>query len=177
VSERLAASPQFADGLVVDPDSRLSQLGLCLSAAEETTASSKAALTAAMAKNHYPTLTSRWAAETFQVHGNAYIAPIRAKPTLTSPISLGVGEPGAADCRFHSEKRLIAALLHATQDSARQGSRWRRNKRVETVLSMYHKYNLPKVTTPLSLGRIARAISRRLRLSRPARRRRRAEFH
>lgn len=112
--DRLQASASLwlEDGIVIDPDSRLSQLGL-ISVCEE--------------RNyfHFPSrayggdgdeplakLAARWAQEVFGVEGaKPYIAPLAsAEPPANITVSLGVGENAAKRLDDAQERELLRAL-------------------------------------------------------------------
>ncbi len=137
--ERLSASPYFADGLVIDPDSRLSQLGLLSVCPEENYLFFESRSYGGDGAESLSTLTSRWAAETFGVEGaSAYIAPLPVEDHPDVTVSLGVGENQEKRIADPFEERLIAALL----DGGRKilidkGAGGEETKRVENVLSRY----------------------------------------
>jgi ADP-heptose:LPS heptosyltransferase len=116
--ERLAAAEQLtalatgADCLVIDPDSRLTQLGLLPVFPEERYRLFESRAYGAGTDAPLPELAARWAQETFGV-GSAkpYIAlaePVKKKPAIA--VSLGVGENPAKRIPDPFEERLIALL-------------------------------------------------------------------
>ena len=110
--ERLSASPYFAEGLVVDPDSRLSQLGLLSVCPEENYLFFESRSYGGEGTESLSTLTSQWAAETFGVEGaSAYIAPVPEEDRAEVTISFGVGENQEKRIIDPFEERLVAALL------------------------------------------------------------------
>ena len=99
-ADRLAASAALwlDDGIVIDPDSRLSQLGLIRSATTTIISSSTAAAMEAKAMDRLPDLAARWAQEVFGVEEAASRTsrPCRAAgPPADITVSLGVGENAA----------------------------------------------------------------------------------
>jgi len=91
--ERLSTSPYFENGMVIDPDSRLSQLGLLTVCPEENYYFFESRSYGQDGTESLSTLTSRWAAETFGVRGaKAYIAPLAEQLPSRTTVSLGVGE-------------------------------------------------------------------------------------
>jgi ADP-heptose:LPS heptosyltransferase len=116
--ERLAAAEQLhalaadADCLVIDPDSRLTQLGLVPVCPEERYRLFESRAYGADTGQSLPELAARWAQETFRVEGaKPYIAltePIKRQPGIA--ISLGVGENPAKRIPDPFEERLIALL-------------------------------------------------------------------
>ena len=91
--DRLAASAALwiADGIVIDPDSRLTQLGLIGSAMTRAISSSKAARTAVTGWPGCRILPARWAREVLGVENACpYIAPLPAAGSA----GRDHGEPG-----------------------------------------------------------------------------------
>ncbi len=118
VLERIAASRSLTDQLdrpnsiVLDPDSRLTQLGLVPACAEdryfflETRASD--------AHGTLGDLASRWIAQTFDVEGaRAYVAPPPPEVTADITVSLGVGGNPAKRLPDPFERELLVALAGA----------------------------------------------------------------
>jgi ADP-heptose:LPS heptosyltransferase len=116
--QRLAAAEQLhalasdADCLVVDPDSRLTQLGLVPVCPEERYRFFESRAYGADTGQSLPDLAARWAQETFGVEGAkphiALAEPIKSQPGIA--ISLGVGENPAKRIPDPFEERLIALL-------------------------------------------------------------------
>jgi len=116
LKDRLEASASLwlEDGIVIDPDSRLSQLGL-LSVCDQNN------------YFHFPSrsyggagdeplarLAGQWALEVFGVHGaKPYVAPlnsISAESPAEITVSLGVGENAAKRLDDDQERELLCAL-------------------------------------------------------------------
>jgi ADP-heptose:LPS heptosyltransferase len=116
--ERLAAAEQLtalttgANCLVIDPDSRLTQLGLLPVCPEEQYRLFESRAYGAGTDAPLPELAARWARETFGVDGaKPYIKlaePIKKKPAIA--VSLGVGENPSKRIPDPFEERLIALL-------------------------------------------------------------------
>jgi ADP-heptose:LPS heptosyltransferase len=123
--ERLAAWPElraaFAapDSIVIDPDSRLTQLGLLPVCPEERYHffESRAYTVDGDDDAALPELTRRWAAETFGIaDAKAYAAPldwISEADTGIVTISLGVGENAAKRIPDPFEEELLKLLAHS----------------------------------------------------------------
>lgn len=120
--ERLAAVPDLRaalaqpEGIVIDPDSRLTQLGLLPVCPEDRYYFFESRGYGGDGSDPLPVLARRWAAETF---GIADAAPFVAVPPPAAPaapgiaISLGVGENAAKRIADPFEAELLA-LLAAT---------------------------------------------------------------
>ena len=116
--ERLAAAEPIhalatdADCLVIDPDSRFTQLGLLPVCSEERYRFFESRAYGADTGQSLPELAARWARETFGVGGaKPYIAlaePIKRQPGIA--ISLGVSENPVKRIPDPFEERLIALL-------------------------------------------------------------------
>jgi len=139
LTERLATSPQFPKGLVVDPDSRLSQLGLLPVCPEENYLFFESRSYGADGDESLSTLTSRWAARTFGVdEATAYIAPLPSSERPDVTISLGVGENQEKRIADPFEECLIYALLERGHKILLdKGAGGEETKRVENVLSRH----------------------------------------
>ena len=137
--ERLSSSPYFADGLVVDPDSRLSQLGLLPVCPEENYLFFESRCYGGDGMESLSTLTSRWAAETFGVEGaSAYIAPLPNEGHADVTISFGVGENQEKRIADPFEEQLVAALLdRGHKILIDKGAGGEETERVGNVLSRY----------------------------------------
>jgi hypothetical protein len=106
--ERLRCLPTF-DGIVVDPDSRLTQLGLLPVCAEEDYYFFESRSYGGDGDESLGALTKRWVAETFGVEARAYIAP-KPGPAAQITVSLGVGENPAKRIGGEFEKGLLRSL-------------------------------------------------------------------
>jgi ADP-heptose:LPS heptosyltransferase len=100
------------ESITIDPDSRLTQLGLAPVCAEEDYYFFESRAYGGDGDESLGTLTKRWVAETFGVENSrAYIAPKQfgaAPPAIT--VSLGVGENPAKRIGDPFETELLAAL-------------------------------------------------------------------
>ena len=107
-----SASLWFEDGIVIDPDSRLSQLGLISVCDENRYFFFPSRSYGGDGHGRLPELASRWAQETFGVIGaRPYIAPL---PAAGEPaditVSLGVGENESKRLDDGFERGLLRAL-------------------------------------------------------------------
>jgi ADP-heptose:LPS heptosyltransferase len=116
VSARIAFAQELAvkigDGIVIDPDSRITQLGLLPIAAPERTFHFSSRSLGGETDN-LSDLVRNWLGETFGVSGTAYIAPKREPIDGRRPVaavSLGVGENASKRVGGDCESRLIAEL-------------------------------------------------------------------
>ena len=137
--DRLQASASLwlEDGIVIDPDSRLSQLGL-LSVCDEHN------------YFHFPSrayggdgdaslarLAARWAHESFGVEGaKPYIAPVASnEPPVDITVSLGVGENATKRLDDTQERELMRALADiGASILVDKGGSVEERERVERVL-------------------------------------------
>jgi ADP-heptose:LPS heptosyltransferase len=116
VSARIAFARELAvrigEGIVVDPDSRITQLGLLPLAAPERTFHFSSRSVGGETDN-LSDLVRGWVRETFGVEGSAYIAPKQEAMDGARPVaavSLGVGENESKRVGGDFESRLIAEL-------------------------------------------------------------------
>jgi hypothetical protein len=109
---RASASLRFDDGIVIDPDSRLTQLGLISVCDEKNYFFFESRGYGRSDSKPLPALASLWAEEIFGVpNARAYVAPL---PSTDSPaditVSLGVGENPAKRIEGDFERDLLRAL-------------------------------------------------------------------
>lgn len=106
---RLLSQPE---SITIDPDSRLTQLGLAPVCADQDYYFFESRAYGGDGDESLGTLTTRWVAETFGVEGSrAYIAPkqwVGGQPEIT--VSFGVGENPAKRIGDPFEAELLAAL-------------------------------------------------------------------
>ena len=114
LADRLAASAALwlADGIVIDPDSRLTQLGLVRVCDDARYFFFKSRSYGGDGMERLPDLASRWASEVFGVEGSRpYIAP---QPVTGAPVeitvSLGVGENASKRIEGEFERELLHLL-------------------------------------------------------------------
>ena len=96
--DRIGVCPQLAepDSIVIDPDSRLTQLGLVPVCPEENYYFFDSRACGGDGAESLGCLTRRWLRETFEIDGaHAYIAP-RERPQVTSEITVSLGVGGNA---------------------------------------------------------------------------------
>lgn len=137
--ERLAASAALwiDDGIILDPDSRLSQLGVLSLCKEgyyfwfESRAYGRDTL------GRLPDLASQWAKEVLGVEeAHPYVAPLpSAEPPVDITVSLGVGDNPAKRFEGNFEQELLS-LLAATGASilVDKGGNEEERRRVEAAL-------------------------------------------
>lgn len=109
---RASASLWIEDGIVIDPDSRLSQLGLISVSPEDRYFFFPSRSYGGESLDRLPDLAARWAHEVFGVEGaRPYIAP-RETHVLTADItvSLGVGDNESKRAGGDFERELLRAL-------------------------------------------------------------------
>jgi ADP-heptose:LPS heptosyltransferase len=112
--DRLEASAAlwFDDGIVVDPDSRLTQLGVISVCDEQKYFFFESRAYGGDSEESLPALAGRWARELFGVEGaRPYIAVQPATgPPADITVSLGVGENPAKRISDEFERELLSAL-------------------------------------------------------------------
>jgi len=102
----------LADGIVIDPDSRITQLGLLPIGPPESSFHFSSRRAGGEADN-LSDLVRGWLRETFGVEGSAYIAPRQESAGGVKPVaavSLGVGENESKRIGGDFESRLITEL-------------------------------------------------------------------
>jgi hypothetical protein len=114
LSERLRASATlwFDDGIVLDPDSRLTQLGLIAVCHPDRYFLFESRSYGMETNDRLPDLAARWAHETLGVeNARAFVAPL---PVTDDPaeitVSLGVGENASKGLGGDFERELMALL-------------------------------------------------------------------
>ncbi|MBI4874985.1 MAG: hypothetical protein HY822_10180 [Acidobacteria bacterium] len=117
LAERLAVWPELRrelsqpDSLVVDPDSRLTQLGLLPVCAESAYCFFESRSYGGDGDEPLPRLARRWVREIFGVgDARAYIAPRAAPQAPSITVSLGVGENPAKRVADPFEEELLRGL-------------------------------------------------------------------
>jgi len=113
--DRIAVSPRLADpdSIVVDPDSRITQLGLLPVCPEENYYLFESRTYGGDGAESLGALARRWAAATFEIEdARSYIAPAETPdyPTGGIAVSFGVGGNAAKRIADPFESRLLAAL-------------------------------------------------------------------
>jgi ADP-heptose:LPS heptosyltransferase len=118
--ERLAPWEELKQALsqprsiVIDPDSRLTQLGLLPVCADENYFFFESRAYGGSGEDPLPVLARRWMSETFGAEGHPYIAPhppvaIRERPMVS--ISLGVGDNPAKRLPDPFEQELLREIV------------------------------------------------------------------
>ncbi len=107
-----SASLQFDDGIVIDPDSRLTQLGLISICDEDRYFFFNSRSFGGDNAEPLPALAARWAREVFGVqHASAFVAPLFSKQLSADiSVSLGVGENPAKRIDGGFERDLLGLL-------------------------------------------------------------------
>jgi Glycosyltransferase family 9 (heptosyltransferase) len=112
--DRLQASASLwlEDGIVIDPDSRLSQLGLISVCDEPNYFHFPSRAYGGSGDESLAELAARWAQEVFGVEGaRPYVAPVgSAEPAADISVSMGVGENAAKRLDDSQERELLRAL-------------------------------------------------------------------
>jgi ADP-heptose:LPS heptosyltransferase len=113
--DRIAVSPRLAEpeSIVVDPDSRITQLGLLPVCAEENYYLFESRAYGGDGAEPLGALARRWAAETFGIEdARSYIAPAETPDVSVGGIAVSFGVGGNAAKRIADpfEARLLAAL-------------------------------------------------------------------
>jgi ADP-heptose:LPS heptosyltransferase len=113
---RASASLHFDDGIVIDPDSRLAQLGLISLCDERNYFFFESRSYGGSGDESLPALASRWAQEVLGVeNARAFIAPIPSnEPPPDITVSLGVGENPAKRIDGDFERDLLKALAETS---------------------------------------------------------------
>ncbi len=134
---RASANLWLEDGIVIDPDSRLSQLGLISVCDEERYFFFESRSYGGDSDEPLPALAANWAREVFGVVGaRPYIAPLAAtEPPAGITVSLGVGENPNKRINEDFERDLMR-LLAETEASilVDKGGSEEERSRVEAVL-------------------------------------------
>jgi ADP-heptose:LPS heptosyltransferase len=109
---RASASLRFDDGIVIDPDSRLTQLGLISICDEPNYFFFESRSYGGDGAESLPALASRWAHEVFGIeNARAFVAPLPStQPPADITVSLGVGENSAKRVDGDFERDLLRAL-------------------------------------------------------------------
>jgi ADP-heptose:LPS heptosyltransferase len=113
LADRLRASQSlwFEDGLVIDPDSRLSQLGLVRICPDEKYFFFPSREFGSDTDLPLPALAARWARKTFGVAAKPFILPLPASDAPAEiTVSLGVGENDAKRVPGDFERDLMRLL-------------------------------------------------------------------
>jgi hypothetical protein len=132
-----SASLDLRDGIVIDPDSRLTQLGLLRVCDDADYFFFESRGYGGTRLDRLPDLAARWARETFGIEGaRPYVAPLPStEPRVDITVSLGVGENPAKriDGNFERELLQMLAKTGATLLVDKGGSEEER-RRVESAL-------------------------------------------
>ncbi len=114
LQDRLRASANLwlDDGIVIDPDSRLSQLGLLSVCNEHNYFHFPSRAYGGVSNEPLTKLAAQWAHQMFGIEGaKPYVAPLRsAGPASDITVSLGVGENASKRLDDTQERELLRAL-------------------------------------------------------------------
>lgn len=140
IEDRIAVCPAFDDArsIVVDPDSRITQLGLLPVCAEEKYFLFESRTYGGSGTESLGELARRWMAETFGVDGaRAGIAPVERPevPENAVAASLGVGANPSKRVADPFETRLLAGLAARGQLVVDQGAGGEEAERVARALA------------------------------------------
>jgi hypothetical protein len=115
LAERLERVPKLpGDGIVVDTDSRLTQLGMLPVCDEDRYYLFESRSYGAHTSDPLPALASRWCEEVFGVkHSRAYLAPARMQMPFDVAVSLGVGENEEKRIADPFEEELLRSLTNS----------------------------------------------------------------
>jgi hypothetical protein len=134
--ERLATWIRFDDGVVIDPDSRLSQLGLLPVCEEDNYYFFESRAYGGDSGDNLTTLTQRWVSETLGVTGKTYIAPLPADRSAEIAVSFGVGENPAKRLDDEFEANLLRVLAaHADSVIVDRGAGGEEGERVDRAIA------------------------------------------
>jgi hypothetical protein len=113
LEKRIARAPQLpSGGIVVDTDSRLTQLGMLPVCEEDRYYFFESRAYGADTRDPLPVLAARWAEEVFGVkHSRAYIAPARKQMPFDAAVSFGVGENDRKRIDGPFEEELLRRLV------------------------------------------------------------------
>jgi ADP-heptose:LPS heptosyltransferase len=101
------------DALVIDPDSRITQLGLVAVCPEWQYYFFESRSFDEQSRHPLPVLASRWCAEVFGVQGaRNYVAPLSTLAGADTAISLGVGGNESKRMEADFERRLVEEAFH-----------------------------------------------------------------
>lgn len=135
---RASASLWFDDGIVIDPDSRLTQLGLISVCEEDRYFFFESRAYGGDGSDPLRVLAARWAREVFQIEdAQPYIAPLPPAGGAAADItvSLGVGENAAKRIDGDFERELMQALAETgAAVLADKGGAAEERERVERVI-------------------------------------------
>jgi hypothetical protein len=109
---RASGSLYLDDGIVIDPDSRLTQLGLISICDEDRYFFFESRSYGGDGQESLPVLASRWARDVLGVdNAHAFVAPLPSnEPAVEITVSLGVGENPAKRIDDDFERDLLRAL-------------------------------------------------------------------
>jgi hypothetical protein len=112
---RASATLWFDDGIVIDPDSRLTQLGLISVCEEQSYVHFESRSFGGSGQESLPALASRWAREVLGIeHARAFVAPLPSQePPAEITVSLGVGENPAKRIDGDFERELLSVLAES----------------------------------------------------------------
>lgn len=138
LADRLAAWPKLEHGIVIDPDSRLTQLGLLPVCPDENYYFFESRSYGGDSDASLSDLTRRWVAETFAIaDAQPFIAPLAAVGDAADvTVSLGVGENPAKRVEDPFEPDLLRYLVeHESSILIDRGAGGEEAQRVEKAVA------------------------------------------
>jgi hypothetical protein len=136
--DRIAAVPRLEEpgSIVIDPDSRITQLGLVPVCPEEKYYFFESRAYGGDGRESLGALTRRWVRETFGVeNARAYIAPAERPDAAAVALSFGVGGNPAKRVADPFESKLINALASRAQVIADAGAGGEEGERVRRAMA------------------------------------------
>jgi Glycosyltransferase family 9 (heptosyltransferase) len=109
-ARELRSKLQHENSIVVDPDSRITQLGLIPVCDPAHYFHFPSRTTGGDSAQNLTDLIAHWLQQTFSASAAAYIAPIGGEPVSGAAVSLGVGDNESKRIGGDFESRLLAAL-------------------------------------------------------------------
>jgi hypothetical protein len=141
LQERLAAAHELesivGDGLVLDPDSRLTQLGLLAAGDESRHHLFESRAYGSETSLSLPELASQWCTETLGLGGSPYLSPVTRASGLRSDcitVNLGVGENPGKRLPDPFEEQLLALLASRAPVTIDRGAGGEESARVDRAV-------------------------------------------
>jgi ADP-heptose:LPS heptosyltransferase len=153
IAERLAHMPQLPsqDAIVIDPDSRLTQLGMLPVCDDDRYFFFESRGYGSDSDQPLPDLAAKWAAEVLGVaRSRAYVAPARAQMPFDVAVSFGVGENDEKRLEDPFEEELLRAVcaegLTVVLDKGAGGEEAARAERLASRIPSIRLYEGPYAT-------------------------------
>lgn len=145
--ERLSRWGNFEapNGIVIDPDSRLTQLGILPVSAEESYYFFESRCYGSDSQDPLPVLTRRWVKQVFGVEGRPYIAPKHMEMEYDVAVSFGVGGNIRKRIEGGFEESVLDLLLqrglNVVLDAGSGGEETERAQRLQSRLPAVQLYD------------------------------------